>query len=227
MGTLVCALERTGFEIVEQMLPEGLPAASTILILSDPGAGEKNLLMQFVANRIGDKKPVLYIALDNFPENIHKTVQSSMGPGSMDRSFLIFVDGYSNTVGVESKEEFSVKSDGSLDPITNLLPDILERRSIGLMVLDSLNTIIRKRGGNSALEFLRLLVARTRQAKCVTLVTMNRKAFHPAIVASSADIVEGVIELKVEEGTEGIERFLRIFKMDNAKHSTVWNRYEI
>jgi KaiC/GvpD/RAD55 family RecA-like ATPase len=56
---------------------------------------------------------------------------------------------------------------------------------------------------------------------------MNRKAFHPAIVASAQDIADGVIELKVDENPGGIALSLRVFKMIGAKHSTGWIRYVI
>ena len=56
---------------------------------------------------------------------------------------------------------------------------------------------------------------------------MNRKAFHPAIVASAQDIADGVIELKVDESPAGIALSLRVFKMIGAKHSTGWARYTI
>jgi KaiC/GvpD/RAD55 family RecA-like ATPase len=56
---------------------------------------------------------------------------------------------------------------------------------------------------------------------------MNRKAFHPAIVASAQDIVDGVIELKTEESAEGIARSLRVLKMLGVKHLTTWTPYDI
>ena len=57
--------------------------------------------------------------------------------------------------------------------------------------------------------------------------TMNRKAFHPAIVASGQDIVDGVIELKIEESQEEIVRSLRVLKMVGARHLTAWTHYDI
>ena len=56
---------------------------------------------------------------------------------------------------------------------------------------------------------------------------MNRKAFHPAMVASAQDIVDGVIELRVEESPEGIARSIRILKMVGTKHVTTWTHYDI
>lgn len=218
----------TGIEIVDQLLPEGLPAASTILLLSDPGADEKYLLAQLVGKQIVDKKSVLYVALDNFPADIRATVLSRMGKEAVDWSLLTFLDSYSSTVGVESEEEFNAKWEpSSSESITKLLSEILQKRKISLIVFDSLNTVIRMVGVHSSMQVLRVLVARTRQAKCHTWVTMNRKAFHPAIIASAQDTVDGVMELKVEEGSKEIERFLRILKMNDARHSTAWERYEI
>lgn len=115
----------------------------------------------------------------------------------------------------------------NLSAVSIAVSDIMTERAVSLIVLNSFNTLIRKRGGHSALEFLRVLVARTRQAKCLALVTMNRKAYHAAQVASVEDIVDGVIELKVEEHEDGIERSLRVFKMVGAKHSTTWTGYKV
>jgi KaiC/GvpD/RAD55 family RecA-like ATPase len=216
----------SGLEIIDSLLPEGLPVASTLLILSDPGGGDENILAHFVNQQIEAGKSVLYIALDNFPPNIRRSVQTYSKTKDVDWSSLIFVDCYSKTVGVESDEPSAVDPE-NLSAISIAISDIMSKATVSLIVLDSFNTLIRKRGGHSAIEFLRLLVARTRQAKCVALVTMNRKAFHPAIAASAEDIVEGVIELKVEESEEGIEHSLRVFKMLGTKHSTAWIRYEI
>lgn len=215
-----------GLEIVDPLLPEGLPLSSTILILSDPGAGEENMLAHFVSQQIEAGKSVLYITLDNFPPNIRHNVQVHTTETELDWSRMMFVDCYSRTVGVES-DESAVADPEDLSAISIAVSNIMGKTPVSLIVLDSFNTLIRKRGGHSAIEFLRLLVARTRQANCLALVTMNRKAFHPAIVASAEDMVQGVIELKVEESEEGIERSLRVFKMVGAKHSTAWLRYDI
>jgi KaiC/GvpD/RAD55 family RecA-like ATPase len=103
----------------------------------------------------------------------------------------------------------------------------MAKRPVSMIVLDSFNTLIRKRGGHSAIEFLRVLVARTRQAKCLSILTINRKAFHPAIVASAQDVADGVIEFKLEEEDQRIALSLRILKMVGTRHSTAWARYMI
>ncbi len=215
----------TEIGVVDKVLPDGMPLASTILILGDPGAGEENFLAHFVSKQLQSTKAVVYVTLDNFPPNIRQIV-SSQSEESMDLSSLVFVDCYSKTVGVESEESYAVDPE-NLSAISIAISDIMGKKTISLMVIDSFNTVIRKRGVRSAIELLRVLVARARQARCLCFVTMNRKAFHPAIVASAQDIVDGVIELKTEEAPEGIARSLRVLKMIGTKHSTAWVPYEV
>jgi KaiC/GvpD/RAD55 family RecA-like ATPase len=215
-----------GVEIIDKLLPDGLPSTCTIVLLSDPGAGEENLLAHLVGRQIESGKAVLYITLDNFPPNVRQAVQPHVSKENVDWSSLVFVDCYSKTVGVESEEPHAVDPE-NLSAISIAISDIMSKRPVILIIVDSFNTLIRKRGGHSAIEFLRVLVARTRQAKCLCILTMNRKAFHPAIVASAQDIVDGVIELKLDEEQQGSALSLRILKMVGARHSTAWERYVI
>jgi len=217
---------RTGLEVLDKVLPDGLPTIGTVLLLSDPGSGEESLIAHFVSRQVQAGKPVVYVTLDNFPANIRQIVQSQMTSDTVDWSSLIFVDCYSKTVGVESDEPH-VEDPENLSAISIAISDIMSKKTISLIVLDSFNTLIRRRGVRSAIEFLRVMVARARQAKCLSLVTMNRKAFHPAMVASGQDVVDGVIELKIEESSEGIARSLRILKMIGIKHLTTWTPYDI
>jgi KaiC/GvpD/RAD55 family RecA-like ATPase len=214
----------SGIEVIDKLLPDGMPSNSTTLILSDPGAGEENLLAHFVSQHIQSAKSVVYVTLDNFPPNIRQITQSQSRE-ALDWSSLVFVDCYSKTVGVESDEPYVVDPE-NLSAISIAISDIMTKKTISLIVIDSFNTLIRKRGLRSAIELLRVLVARARQARCLCFVTMNRKAFHPAIVASAQDIVDGVIELKIDEGAEEITRSLRVLKMLGTKHLTTWVPYE-
>jgi len=217
---------RTGIELIDNLLPDGIPTACAIVFLSDPGAGEENLLAHLVGRHIELGKPVLYLTLDNFPLNIRQSVSAHINKEDADWSTLVFVDCYSKTVGVESEEMHAIDPE-NLSAVSIAISEITSMRSVSMLVLDSFDTLIRKRGGHSAIEFLRVLVARTRQARCVSILTMNRKAFHPAIVASVQDVADGVIEFRTEEGEKGIEHSLRFLKMAGVRHSTAWARYAI
>ena len=214
-----------GIQILDKALPDGMPSTSATLILSDPGAGEENLLAHFVSQQLQSGKAVVYVTLDNFPANVRQIVQTQSG-SPFDWSSLMFVDCYSKTVGVESDEAYVVDPE-NLSAISIAISDLMGKKAISLMIVDSFNTLIRKRGFRSAIELLRVIVARSRQARCLCFVTMNRKAFHPAMVASAQDVVDGVIELKIDEAPEGIARSLRVLKMLGTKHHTTWTPYDV
>jgi len=217
---------RTGIDVLDKVLPDGLPDQSSVLVLSDPGGGEEHFLAHFVSRQLEAGKSVLFVTLDNFPANVRQLVLSHLSREIVDWSSLVFIDCYSTTVGLESEEDHTADPE-NLSAIGIAMSDVMAKRAISVMVLDSFNTLIRKRGAHSAMEFLRVFVARTRQAKALSFVTMNRKAFHPAIVASAEDIVDGVIELKADETPDGIARSLRILRMIGAKHLTSWVPYDI
>jgi KaiC/GvpD/RAD55 family RecA-like ATPase len=215
-----------GVEILDKLLPDGLPSTCTVVFLSDPGAGEENLLAHLVSRQIEFGKPVLYVTLDNFPPNIRQSVRTHVTKENVDWSALMFVDCYSKTVGVES-EEPNVVDPENLSGISIALSEVMTKSAISMIVLDSFNTLIRKRGAHSAMEFMRVLVAKTRQAKCISILTMNRKAFPLAIMASAQDVADGVIEFKLEEEAQRAALSLRILKMIGTRHSTSWERYMI
>ncbi len=216
----------TGLEVLDKVLPDGLPTVCTTLVLGDPGTGHENLIAHFVGQHLKRAQTVLYVTLDNFPANIRQFVDSQLTPMEADWSNLVFVDCYSGTVGKESEEPVTADPE-DLSAISIAMSSVMNKSHVSLVILDSFNTLIRKRGYRSGIEFLRVVVARARQSECLTLVTMNRKAFHPAMVASAEDTVDGVIELKIEEGAEELARSLRVFKLAGTKHVTSWVPYRI
>ncbi len=209
----------TGIDIL------GAPPARANLILYDPGASEDKLLVHFVNRHLTSRRTIVYVALDNFPTNIRQALQPDL-TSAIDWSSLIFVDAYSKAVGVESEEPYAEDAE-NLSGMSHAISDILNTNTISLIVLDSFNTLIEKRGFGSAIDFLRVLVARSRKAKCLCLVTMSRKAHPFAMVASVENIVDGVIELKVDDTPEGSTRALRVLEMVGVKHLTSWAPYEI
>jgi KaiC/GvpD/RAD55 family RecA-like ATPase len=216
---------QSDLKLLRKVLPDGLAYGGTILVLSDPGAAEEKLLAHYVSQQIQSGGTVVYVTLDAFPANIRQIVQAR-SDRALDWSHVVFIDCYSMTVGVESQEPY-VADPENLSAISIAITDIMAKKKVSMMVIDSFNTLIRKRGVRSSIELLRILVARARQARCLSFASMNRKAFHPAIVASAQDIVDGVIELKVDERGDRIVRSLRVLKMVGLEHMNRWVPYTI
>ena len=214
----------TGMDVLDDLLPDGLPASLAVLILSEPGCGDENLLAHFVAKH-WETNPVVYVTFDNFPDNIRQLVDASRLGKSAHRSKLTFIDCYSKNVGLEGSEDHVLNPE-DLPAVNIALSEMTSRGDVSLVVVDSLDTIIRKREVRAAIEFLHGLVARARQSGYLCLVNLNGKAFHSAVVAAAMDIVDGVIQLRVDEAQRQLARSLRIFKMP-VRHLSKWVEYEI
>lgn len=214
----------TGIDVLDDLLPDGLPASLAVLILNEPGCGDENLLAHFVA-KYAEANEVVYVTFDNFPDNIRQFVGAIRHGKSPERSKLTFIDCYSKNVGLEGSEDHTVNPE-DLPAVNIALSEITSRTGVSLVVVDSFDTVIRKRGVSTAIEFLNILVGRARQSGYLCLVNLNGKAFHSAVVAAAMDIADGVIQLRVDEAQQQLARSLRIFKMP-VRHLSKWMEYEI
>jgi len=213
----------TGIDVLDHLLPDGLPVSLAVLILSEPGCSDDNLLAHFVAKHT-ETNPVVYVTFDNFPDNIRQLVDAIRHGKSTQRSNLTFIDCYSKNVGLEGSEDHVLNPE-DLPSVNIALSEMTGRKGVSLVVVDSLDTVIRKRSIRAAIEFLHSLVGRARQSGYLCLVKLNGKAFPFSVSANAMDIVDGVIQLRVDEGQQQLARSLRIFKMP-VRHLSKWIQYE-
>ncbi len=222
----------TGVSMVDALLPEGYPSSSAVLVMGDPSTGKTSLIVQMVVGALKKGKEVVYATLDDFPDSVRDSMRI-MGldlkefESEGDRR-LVFIDCYSFLVGQKSKEQYSEDPQRLSDLSIVVSKALSESRDPGniLFAMDSLTTLVQRTGVRPAFDFLHTLVAKIRGSKASCITSLSRKAFHPAIIAAIQDKVDGVIEMKTEDGKEGLVRFIRIPKMKGARHVTTWTPYE-
>ena len=225
--------ELTGIEIVDHIIPSGIPSPLMLLIMGDPGTAKRELCLEFVARDLRRKRRVVYLTLEQSPEEIRASLNEmgNLGPlvGPLARPErmrdLLMIDCYSTQIGMTSEEELSADPN-NLSELSIAVSKAIENRTQGLFLLDSLDTLIRKRGLASSLELIRTLRAKTRIAKFDSIVTLNRQAFPPAILAAAQESVDGVFEMKVQEEPSGLARYFRV-KMRGTQHHSAWRAYEL
>jgi len=221
----------TGIGVLDNLLPDGYVPPLSILVLGDPGSNRTILCQQFMRESLEAGQLCIYVCCEDFPDSIRK----SLADLQVDTGYyenvgkLIFIDCYSSLIGLESKEKLYVDS-YSLSALSIALSKALaqqERLGSATVILDSFSPLIQKCGVQPSMEFLRTLIAKVRVFKSVCLLKLNRKAFAPSLLASVQDIVDCVIEMKVEEEPEGLKKYLRISKMKAARFNTNWTSYEV
>lgn len=222
--------EPTGIDVIDHIVPSGIPSPMMFLILGDPGTGKRELCLEFVAKTLRATRHVVYVALEEYPDEIRSSLSALGGDAMRTETLhnLVAIDCYSPQIGMASKEQISADPNNLSElsiAVSKALPSGHETR--GLFVLDSLDTLIMKRGLSSSLEFIRTTRAKTRLPKFDSIVTLNRQAFPTAILAAVQEGVDGVFEMKVQEEETGLRRYLRVPKMRGASHHTLWVPYEL
>lgn len=223
--------ERTGVDIIDDLLPDGYPSSSAVLVMGDPATGKTTLLIQLVVESLRTGKNIVYASLDDFPDSVRdsmKTFGLETGKYEVEaKKRLVFIDCYSYLVGVKSKEQYSEDPQRLSDLSIVVSKALSENSNSGntLLAMDSLTTLIQRSGVRPSFDFLHTLVAKIRSCKASCVTSLSRKAFHPAIIAAIQDKVDGVIEMKSEDSPDGLARYIRVSKMKGARHVTAWTPY--
>lgn len=223
--------EMTGVGIVDELLPDGYPSSSVVVVMGDPATGKTTLLVQLVVEALKRGKNIVHAALDDFPDSVRDSMRL-MGIDPRDyevegRRRLVFIDCYSFLVGVNSREQYSEDPQRLSDLSIVVSKALSETRdpSNTLLAMDSLTTLIQRSGVRPAFDFLHTLIAKIRSCKASCVTSLSRKAFHPAIIAAIQDKMDGVIEMKAEDTKDGLARSIRVPKMKGARHITAWTSY--
>jgi archaellum biogenesis ATPase FlaH len=214
--------------ILQDVLPEGLPVPSAILILADPGAGRELLTLELLSTRLKAGNKVLWISLENFPNALKATFEFARCDKTAHDS-LEFVDCYSSQVGVKSTERYSADPSNlpNLSVAASLAISRLSQGAHLVVMLDSLSSLVQMAGTRAAIEFFRTLVGKARSVRADLLTTLNRKAFSPTVLASIQEMVDCVLELRMMEDQTDVCRYLRIRKMLGRKYDSVSIPYDI
>ncbi len=223
--------EMTGVGIVDELLPDGYPSSSVVLVMGDPATGKTTLLVQLVVEYLKKGKNVVYATLDDFPDGVRDSIRlMSIDPRDYEaegRRRLVFIDCYSFLVGVKSQEQYSEDPQRLSDLSIVVSKALSESRdsSNTLLAMDSLTTLIQRSGVRASFDFVHTLVAKIRSCRASCVTSLSRKAFHPAIIAAIQDKVDGVIEMKAEDAKDGLARYIRVPKMKSARHIAAWIPY--
>jgi len=217
--------------VLRDVLPEGLPVPSAVLILADPGAGREMLTLELLSTRLRAGHKILWISLENFPNALRATFELT----DVDKAIhervdsLEFFDCYSSQIGTKSTERYSADPSNlpNLSVAISLAISKLSRDAHLVVMLDSLSSLVQMAGARAAIEFFRTLVGKVRSVEGGLLTTLNRKAFSPTVLASVQEMVDGVLELRMTDDQTDVRRYLRIRKMLGRRYDSMSIPYDI
>ena len=130
-------------------------------------------------------------------------------------------------MGVKPETKYVLPNLANLTDLSITLKAAWEGLTRSVLVVDDLTSLIQEAGPEVTLKFLRSLIAKIRGAQALGLFSLTTEILEPRFQNALMQMYDGVLEMKIEEGPEGLERFMRIFSLRGQKHSTKWNRFDI
>jgi KaiC/GvpD/RAD55 family RecA-like ATPase len=95
------------------------------------------------------------------------------------------------------------------------------------LLVDDLTSIVQEAGTDVTLKFLRQLLAKIKGTETLGLFSLTTEILEQRFQNALVSMFDGVLEMKIHDGSEGLERYVRIYSLRGQKHSTKWNRFDV
>jgi KaiC/GvpD/RAD55 family RecA-like ATPase len=202
---LLPRMVRSGNRGLDELIPEGIPSGSNILLLGGYGTGKTTICRDFVVEGLRSGEKVLYLALEgSWPaqaRNVEAGLQTPLEKFEMDNSFRmvgLFQGEAGAGIGPSNNPSLDELSRNLIDAGTEIGHDI-EAKSGGRRVVDSVSTLVSVFGTVPTNNFISNLAHTSISFGGVTtLFTMERGALPENEENSIKNLMDCVVEIKME-----------------------------
>jgi len=220
--------KRKGFEFFDEMTDGGIPDSFSVLISGEPGSGKSVLCQQLTYTFLTREKSCIYITYDSFPDEVRENMEKFHWNISKyeNEGKLVFIDSFSSSAKVTSKEKYSVNQPFSLSDLGITMSQATNEGADDPRVfLDSIVPLLTHVVPSKVVEFLQNRSARIKGVKGTFIFSIGRETIEPNLISRLEEVVDCVIELEVSKGRT--VRRMCIKKMRGRKTSGKWIRFEI
>lgn len=235
---------RLGVDVLNYILPEGVPRNSLILIKGSGGSGKSIITMHIAREFISKGEEVFFVELDDDPETLVDNLSSlSIDPLKLRSENKLFtIDGYSFRIRGKARKRCPIVVEEvnpqSIDTLVSRIINVVDGVGVmnrGLLILDSLNEVMAYSEASKVGELIRELRANIAKARGImTIVILHTSTEDIRVFANTLDyVVDGVIEAETATQTPvGIElpiplRQVIVRKMKGVSHRTGWTLFTI
>jgi len=210
----------TGIEGFDELIEEGLPKESIILVAGSPGAGKTTFAAQFLyegASKLGERG--IYVC---FAETRNSLVRNLLRFGwdfeKLEREGRVLILDLSTT------KESGIQSN------LNLILDKINDMGAKRLVIDSFTAFSMALGEPADIRFLIHLLYRFLQKIGCTTIMISDTPWGSQRIGSGVEefIADGIILMQTQFDENGnLRRTLSILKMRSTNHSRKTHEYEI
>lgn len=213
-------IQREFFPGSSELLLSGI-SLGCWLLTGTPGCGKSVFSRQFLRQGVVKGEQSLVIVTDQSPEEFAEGTPLQDSKSLLEEKMTL-VDGYSIWAGLKPVTKYAASDltlTGLLLPFKDAVLDLSGFR----FVFDSFTPIaLISQNLDSSLKFLQIVASAVKRAKGWGFIVLQ-EGVHPAeLVNLMKFVLDGVIELKMEEAAGKLRRFIRVYSMRGAKHRTEW-----
>lgn len=217
------------FTFINKLVDGGLPYAATVMVTGPPASGKTSFLNGLAQQSLKDGRKCLYIANIDFPSRVREHL-TGLGIDVKEyekRGLLCFVDCYSGVAGQESKERHHVDSPNDVTRLGVEISACLEEMGKETDVYyDSLSTVVTALKPDQVVSFIHATGAKVKGFGGRFCFTVGSDV-QPGILSRVDEMVDCVLELRMEEIERETVRMMRVKKVRGRGHSTRWVMFDV
>jgi KaiC/GvpD/RAD55 family RecA-like ATPase len=211
-------------------LVDGTPPPASLLLIGQSGVGKTVFSKHFIYNGLLIGEPCIYVTTDESPQGIYNSMKRfGFNTSQQNSSTFRIVDCYSWKLGDASISEYLVRNPADLVLVLGAIEKAMRGLNNIRLVLDSITglTATCKHSNFEILKFLQVIVAEIRAAGGNALFSVTPEAHDQQFMSLLRQAFDGTLEMKEDESSKEIRRFLRVFSLKESKHKTNWAPFEI
>jgi len=230
---------KTDIQLLDDLIIDGLPRDSFIVLLGEGGTGKSAILGELCYKFLKRGEPVIYVALDNSPPSTFSDIKS-LGwdvTNFCEKGLLRFLDCYSFRMkaGFEDKCITVLREPEDLPNFTDKLVSLMDELNMngtGVVLIDSLTEFMTLSDPSQVVTSVknwRARGAKERNVLFVSTLHYGLKAFE-----GFADVfdymVDGIIDLRYDPtyiASDILLKQMRIRKIKGSDHYTNWVTFAI
>ncbi|MFX1299939.1 MAG: RAD55 family ATPase [Promethearchaeota archaeon] len=215
--------------LLDPIIQGGLPQGTSIALVGPPGSGKTCLCLQLAFEAVNNGKEAVFLSTENTPSTI---ITQANGFGiplatKAEKNKIQFIDAYSWRIGMR-KDPFAagrVSNPGNLNEVNLIVTDHAKLLKPGsIIILDSVSGLSLSAPDEKRIRtFVHSLAQRVSTLEKILILVIEDHAHDNKLITNLRSLVQGSIQTKVEEGSDGSLHWnIRMYSLIGSQHTTQW-----
>lgn len=216
-------------EGTSQLIKGPMNRGNVLLLSAVPGVGKTIFGINFLEEGLKEEQPAIAMVTDFSPEDL-VSMASTFNfnwEKHVESGLLKIVDCYSHMLGEEGTSPYFVENPENLTRVGRVLREAQDQDSGGRMLMDSASTLLLLSNDIAGVKFLSSMSARLKRSEFNSLFILEGGVHDSVIAQRLRYLLDGVLEMRVEEVGGELDRFFRIYSLRGCQHDTRWVHFRI